>query len=113
MKHFFSLLNLKKILGVQEGEKYLCALKCTAKSGLALKLESGVSLTANYVVCNKNQTVTDSRESWSYMEPNSQVTLGDAAMKLYMVQSSCSVNLRGAEIKRAANKGTKHNKIIF
>ena len=76
-------------------------------------LKYGVNLTANNVVSNKNQTVPDTRESWSYMEPNNQVTLEDAAMKLYIVQSSCSVNLRGAEIKRAANKGTKHNKIIF
>ena len=81
--------------------------------GLALKLECGVSLTANYVVCNKKQMVPDTRVSWSYMEPNNQVTLEDAAMKLYIVQSSCRVNIRGAEIKRAANEGTKHNKIIF
>ena len=91
----------------------MSAFKCTANWGLALMLKYGVNLTANNVVSNKNQTVPDTRESWSYMEPNNQVTLEDAAMKLYIVQSSCSVNLRGAEIKRAANKGTKHNKIIF
>ena len=47
------------------------------------------------------------------MKPEKQVTLEDAAMKWYIVQSSCGVKVRWAEIKCAADKGAKHNKIIF
>ena len=80
---------------------------------LALNVKCGVNLTANNAEPNINQTVPDTRVSYSYMEPNNEVALEDAAMELYIVQSSCSVNIRGAEIKRAANKGTKLNKFIF
>ena len=46
------------------------------------------------------------------MKKERQVTLEDGAMKWYIVQRSCSVNVRGAEKKRAAEKVTKHKKII-
>ena len=57
------------------------------------------SMAANYVVFSKKQTVPDTRDSWSYSKPEKQIMLEDAAMKWYMVQISCSVYVRGAEIK--------------
>ena len=91
----------------------MCAVKSKAKSGLALKRESGVKLTAIYVVWSIKQRVTDTKKPRTYMKPEKQVTSEDAALKWYMVQSSCSVKVRGAEIKGAADKGTKPKKIIF
>ena len=34
-------------------------------------------------------------------------------MKWYAEQSACSVDVRGAEVKRAADKGAKHKKNGF
>ena len=47
------------------------------------------------------------------MKPEKQVTLEDTAIKWYVVQSTCSVKVRGAEIKCASNKGVKYQKIIL
>ena len=47
------------------------------------------------------------------MLPENHVAIKVAAMELYMVQRSCSVNVRGVEKKGAAYKGTNQNKIIF
>ena len=80
-------------------------MKLKGKLGLALKRESDVRLTAIYVVWSKMQRVTDTRKLRTYMKPEKQGTLEDAAIKRYMVQSSCSVKVRGAEIKGAAIKG--------
>ena len=91
----------------------MSGFKCKSNSGLALKLESGVNLTENCVVCMKKQTVHGTRETWSYMAPENHVALEIAAMELYMLESSCRVNVREVEKKGAASRGTNQNKIIF
>ena len=63
------LCSTLKNLGSQEGEYNLSAFNYKEESGLSLKLESGISLTANFVVCIKKQTVPDTIETILYMNP--------------------------------------------
>ena len=46
----------------------------------------------------------------TYKEPEKHVSLEDAVMKRYVEQRACSVNVRGAQIRHAADKGAKNKK---